>query len=90
MSAAGLATAFWLLALLRFGAGWRWLSLLPLLAALAVLVILDLRTRTIPYRITVPGIGYALLISVLPAPPSVPSRCCEPSWEAAACSWSRS
>jgi leader peptidase (prepilin peptidase) / N-methyltransferase len=60
-----------LLALLRFGAGWRWLSLLPLLAALAVLVILDLRTRTIPDRITLPGIGYALLISVLPAPPSV-------------------
>ena len=52
--------AFALLALRRLGAVPRWWQLLPLLAALALVVVLDLRTRIIPDLITLPGLAYAL------------------------------
>ncbi len=67
MGAGALAALFGLLALASFGAGRRWLSLLPLLAALALIIVLDLRSRLIPDLLTLPGLAYALLISaVLP------------------------
>jgi prepilin signal peptidase PulO-like enzyme (type II secretory pathway) len=56
----GLALGFALLALRRFGAAPRWWQLLPLLGALALVVVLDLRLRIIPDIITLPGLAYAL------------------------------
>ena len=38
----------------------RWWQLLPLLGALALVVVLDLRIRMIPDIITLPGLAYAL------------------------------
>ena len=38
----------------------RWWQLLPLLGALALVVVLDLRIRIIPDIITLPGLAYAL------------------------------
>jgi leader peptidase (prepilin peptidase) / N-methyltransferase len=49
-----------LLALRRFGVAPRWWQLLPLLGALALVVVLDLRIRIIPDIITLPGLTYAL------------------------------
>jgi len=45
--------------------GWTWQrgALVPLLIALAVIMILDLRSRIIPDVITLPGIAYALLLA---------------------------
>src|SRR4029450_13716485 len=45
--------------------GWPWhrCALLPLLIALALIVVLDLRSRIIPDVITLPGIAYALLLA---------------------------
>jgi prepilin signal peptidase PulO-like enzyme (type II secretory pathway) len=56
----GLALAFALLAVRRFGVVPRWWQLLPLLGALALVVVLDLRARLIPDVITLPGLVYAL------------------------------
>jgi Flp pilus assembly protein protease CpaA len=56
----GLALGFALLALRRFGVAPRWWQLLPLLGALALVVVLDLRIRIIPDIITLPGLAYAL------------------------------
>jgi Flp pilus assembly protein protease CpaA len=53
------------LALLRFGVVPRWWQLLPLLAALALVVVLDLRIRLIPDAITLPGLTYALGLAAL-------------------------
>jgi Flp pilus assembly protein protease CpaA len=55
-----LALGFALLALWRFGVTPRWCQLLPLLGALALVVVLDLRLRLIPDLVTLPGLVYAL------------------------------
>jgi leader peptidase (prepilin peptidase)/N-methyltransferase len=45
----------------------------PLLAALAVVVVLDLRSRIIPDLLTLPGLAYALLVAAaLPTQPTLP------------------
>lgn len=54
-----------MLALQRFGVAPRWWQILPLLAALALIVVLDLGTRLIPDAITVPGLVYALGLAAL-------------------------
>lgn len=60
----------WFLALRRFGPSADGLGMLPLLAALAVIVVLDLQTRTIPNVITLPGFLYALgVATALGTPP---------------------
>jgi prepilin signal peptidase PulO-like enzyme (type II secretory pathway) len=61
----GLAFAFALLAIRRFGVVPRWWQLLPLLGALALVVVLDLRARLIPDVITLPGLVYALGLAVV-------------------------
>ena len=58
-----LAVLFSLLAISRFGHGWQWLSLVPLLATLAVVIVLDLRSRVIPDVLTLPGLAYAVLFA---------------------------
>ena len=58
---------FALLSLRRFGAAPRWWQLLPLLGALAVIVVLDLRIRTIPDVVTLPGVAYALGLAAVSA-----------------------
>lgn len=60
-----MALGFALLALQRFGVTPRWWQLLPLLGALALIVVLDLRMRLIPDVITVPGLVYALGMAAL-------------------------
>lgn len=65
MSVLGLWFAFALLALGRFGWTERWWALLPLLIALAVIMVLDLQTRIIPDVVTLPGIAYALLLAAV-------------------------
>lgn len=55
-----LAIAFALLSFRRLGAAPRWWQLLPLLGALAAIVVLDLKIRIIPDVITLPGLAYAL------------------------------
>jgi Flp pilus assembly protein protease CpaA len=56
----GLTLGFALVAFRRFGVVPRWWQLLPLLGALALVVVLDLRIRIIPDVITLPGLAYAL------------------------------
>ena len=56
---------FALLALQRFGVAPRWWQILPLLAALALVVVLDLRIRLIPDALTLPGLVYALGLAAL-------------------------
>jgi prepilin signal peptidase PulO-like enzyme (type II secretory pathway) len=56
---------FAMLALRRFGVAPRWWQLLPLLGALALVVVLDLRIRIIPDIITLPGLAYALGLAAL-------------------------
>jgi leader peptidase (prepilin peptidase) / N-methyltransferase len=60
-----LGLGFALLAIQRFGVVPRWWQILPLLAALAVIVVLDLRIRLIPDVITLPGLVYALSLAAL-------------------------
>jgi Flp pilus assembly protein protease CpaA len=60
-----LSLGFALLALQRFGVTPRWWQLLPLLGALALIIVLDLRMRLIPDVITVPGLVYALGLAAL-------------------------
>lgn len=60
-----LVVVFALLALRRFGTAPRWWLLLPLLGALAVIVIVDLRARIIPNIITLPGVVYALALAAV-------------------------
>jgi Flp pilus assembly protein protease CpaA len=50
-------------ALQRFGLTPRWLALLPLLAALAVVVVVDLITKRIPDVVTLPSMAYALVLA---------------------------
>ena len=54
------------LLLLRTGVTVQGVAALPLLAALAVVSVLDLSTRTIPDVITIPGLLYGLLLSLGP------------------------
>jgi len=61
VSVLGLWFALALLALGRFGWTERWWALLPLLIALAVIMVLDLQIRIIPDVVTLPGIAYACL-----------------------------
>jgi leader peptidase (prepilin peptidase) / N-methyltransferase len=63
----GLALGFALLALRRLGAVPRWWQLLPLLGALALVVVLDLRTRMISDIITLPGLAYAFGLAAISA-----------------------
>ncbi|MGH7398123.1 MAG: prepilin peptidase [Candidatus Rokuibacteriota bacterium] len=63
----GLALGFALLAFRRLGPAPRWWQLLPLLGALAVVVVLDLRIRMIPDIITLPGLAYALGLAAVSA-----------------------
>ena len=62
-SVLGLALLFTLLAHGQQGWTWQRCALLPLLIALALIVVLDLRSRIIPDVITLPGIAYALLLA---------------------------
>lgn len=62
-AASVLLLALALLSVGRFGLTSRWWVLLPLLAALAVIVVTDLSTRRIPDVITVPGIVYCLVVA---------------------------
>ena len=52
-----------MVALQRFGLTPRWLALLPLLAALAAVVVVDLMTKTIPDVVTLPSMAYALVLA---------------------------
>lgn len=56
-----------MLAFRRLGAVPQWWQLLPLLAALAVIIVLDLRARIIPDVITLPGLAYGLGLAALSA-----------------------
>ena len=56
---------FALLALRKVGFAPRWWQLLPLLAALALIVVTDLRMRLIPDVITLPALIYALGLAVV-------------------------
>jgi Flp pilus assembly protein protease CpaA len=65
VSVLGLGLIFALLALGQHGWTWPWWGVLPLLIALALIVVLDLQSRIIPDVITLPGIGYALLLAAV-------------------------
>ena len=58
-----LALVFGLLAHAQHGWTWQGVALLPLLIALALIMVLDLRSRIIPDVITLPGLVYALLLA---------------------------
>ena len=62
-SVLGLGLVFAFLALGQHGWTWQRCALLPLLTALALIMVLDLRSRIIPDVITLPGIAYALLLA---------------------------
>lgn len=61
----GLASAFLVVAFLRFGWVLQFWSLIPLLIALTVTTVLDLRAKIIPDFVTLPGIVYALALAAL-------------------------
>jgi Flp pilus assembly protein protease CpaA len=63
---AGLTLGFCLLALDRKGPTLDWALRVPLLAGLAVVTVLDLRTRLIPDLLTLPALAYALVIAAIP------------------------
>ena len=67
-----LALTFSVIAFLRFGWTPRLWCLVPLLIALAVITVLDLRTKVIPDVVTLPGIVYALGVATLMESPSLP------------------
>ncbi|HEV8343389.1 MAG TPA: A24 family peptidase [Candidatus Binatia bacterium] len=74
MSAAGvfgLAVALSLVAFLRFGSTPRLWGLVPLLIALAVTIVLDLRAKVIPDIVTLPGIVYALALAAVVGTPAL-------------------
>ena len=62
-SVLGIALVFVLLAHAQHGWTGQWWALLPLLIALALVMVMDLRSRIIPDVITLPGITYALLLA---------------------------
>lgn len=61
----GLALALFVVAFLRFGWTPQLLGLVPLLIALAVTIVLDLRAKVIPDVVTFPGIVYALVLAAV-------------------------
>ncbi len=66
-----LALIFSTVPFLRFGWTSRFWSVVPLLAACAVVIVLDLRTKTIPDFLTLPGIAYALLLAAFVSSPAL-------------------
>ena len=65
-----LAFPFSVVAYLRFGWTPHFWGLVPLLIALTLIVVLDLRAKVVPDVVTLPGIVYALaLAAVLESPP---------------------
>jgi leader peptidase (prepilin peptidase) / N-methyltransferase len=66
-----LALPFSAIAFLRFGWTLRLWCLVPLLIALAVIIVLDLRTKFIPDVVTLPGIVYALAVTAFVQGPSL-------------------
>ena len=57
--------AFALVAFQRLGLTPRWLALLPLLGALAAVVVVDLMTKMIPDVVTLPSMVYALVLATV-------------------------
>jgi len=70
-SVLGLALTSTVIAFLRFGWTPRLWCLVPLLIALAVIIVLDLRTKVIPDAITIPGLAYALVVATFMESPSL-------------------
>jgi prepilin signal peptidase PulO-like enzyme (type II secretory pathway) len=66
-----LAPTFSAIAFLRFGWTPELWSLMPLLVALAVIIVLDIRTKVIPDAVTLPGIVYALAVTAFVKSPSI-------------------
>ena len=64
-SVLALGLVFALLALSQHGWNWQRCALLPLLLALALIIVVDVRSRIIPDVITLPGIAYALLVAAV-------------------------
>ncbi|HSE44614.1 MAG TPA: A24 family peptidase [Gemmatimonadales bacterium] len=58
-----LSLGFALIAFQRLGLTPRWLAFLPLLAALAAVVVVDLMTKRIPDIVTVPSMAYAVVVA---------------------------
>jgi Flp pilus assembly protein protease CpaA len=72
VSAAGLGLSFAIMAWARFGLTLSWLAVLPIVVALAVVVVTDLVSRRIPDAVTIPGIVYCLLrAAFVPGGPSI-------------------
>ena len=69
-SVLALALALTFIALGRFGWTPRFWCLVPLLFALAVIIVLDLRTKIIPDVLTLPGIAFALAVAAFTNNPS--------------------
>jgi prepilin signal peptidase PulO-like enzyme (type II secretory pathway) len=66
-----LAPTFSAIAFLRFGWTPRLWALVPLLIALAIIIVLDIRTKVIPDAVTLPGIVYALAVAAVVKSPSI-------------------
>ena len=66
-----LALTFFVIAFLRLGCVSRFWWLVPLLIALAAIIVLDFRTKVIPDIVTLPGIVYALAVTPFVQSPSV-------------------
>ena len=70
-SVLALALTSTVIAFLRFGWTPRLWCLVPLFIALAIIMVLDLRTKVIPDVVTLPGIAYALVIATFTESPSL-------------------
>ena len=70
-SVLALALTSTVIAFLRFGWTPRLWCLVPLFIALAIIMVLDLRTKVIPDVVTLPGIAYALVIATFMESPSL-------------------
>jgi len=70
-SVLALALTSTVIAFLRFGWTPRLWCLVPLFIALAVIIVLDLRTKVIPDVITIPGLAYALVVAAFIESPSL-------------------
>lgn len=68
----GLALASVAIAFMRLGWTARSWCLVPLLILLAMIAVLDLRTKILPDVLTLPGIAYALVIAALIETPTLP------------------
>jgi prepilin signal peptidase PulO-like enzyme (type II secretory pathway) len=65
------ALTSFVIALLRFGLTPRFWCLVPLLIALALIIVLDFQTKVIPNVLTLPGILYALVVAAFMESPSI-------------------